>query len=111
MTPTSSTPGKEMLTDPMERLMQDGLNAGCFRYSTDFGGGTTHNLDFHLIDFDVAIEVKRMHTPRVSDQMARHPNVIVAQGPEAVALLARLFARARGKMRPPSSIAPSSTGE
>lgn len=40
---------------------------------------------------DVHIEVKRFHSPRVAEQMARAENVIVAQGEKAVVLLSRLI--------------------
>lgn len=91
-------------TDPMERLIKDGLNAGCFRYTTDFGGGTDHGLDFHLVDLNIAIEVKQFHTDRIADQMSRHPNVIAVQGREAVQFMAELLARARGRIIPPVGI-------
>lgn len=74
--------------DPMERLIEQALIDAGIRYETDQGGGTAHRLDFDLPDYDVAIEVKRMHTPRVAEQMARAPNVIVAQGEGAVRFLA-----------------------
>jgi hypothetical protein len=80
--------------DPMEQLIRDGLNAGAFRY-VDERHPAAKALDFYLIDLDIHIEVKRMHTSRVSDQMARADNVIVAQGDRAVKMLARLLATAR----------------
>jgi len=40
------------------------------------------------------IEVKRFHTPRVAEQMARADNVIVAQGEAAVRYLAELIEKA-----------------
>ncbi|MDO7841055.1 helix-turn-helix domain-containing protein [Sphingomonas immobilis] len=75
-------------TDPMERLIEAALIDAGIRYETDQGGGTSHRLDFHLPDYDVAIEVKRMHSDRTGAQMARAPNVIVAQGEVAVRFLA-----------------------
>lgn len=77
-------------TDPMERIVEEALiNAGV-PFVVDYGpgGGTPHHLDFHLPEHDVAIEVKRLHSPRTADQMARVENVIVAQGEAAVRLLA-----------------------
>lgn len=75
-------------TDPMERLVEDALIDAGIPFVADRDGGTAHNLDFHLPDHDVAIEVKRMHSPRVAEQMSRADNVIVAQGEAAVRLLA-----------------------
>jgi hypothetical protein len=92
--------------DPMERMIEDALIAAGIRYQSDFGEGTSHHLDFHLPDYDVAIEVKQMHSPRISDQMARAPNVIVAQGRGAVALLAealRGMGRAGDNLTAPGS--------
>ncbi len=74
--------------DPMERIIEGALIEAGIRYTTDHGGGTEHRLDFHLPDHHVAIEVKRMHTPRIAEQMSRTPNVIVAQGEAAVRFLA-----------------------
>lgn len=79
----------KLCTDPMERIIEDALIAAGIAYESDFGNGTPHNLDFDLTDYGIAIEVKRMHSPRISDQMARADNVIVAQGKEAVEFLAK----------------------
>lgn len=78
-------------TDPMERLIESALIDSGIAFQSDYAGGTTHNLDFELTEYGVAIEVKRLHSPRISDQMARTENVIVAQGIEAVRLLAKLI--------------------
>lgn len=80
------------VTDPMERLIADALNARGFKYVTDFGGQNPTNLDFYLPAHDVHIEVKRFHSDRVAEQMRRAPNVIVAQGEAAVSFLARAIA-------------------
>jgi hypothetical protein len=82
-----------MTTDPMEQIIEAALVAAGIRYTTDEGGGTPHHLDFDLIDFGIAIEVKRMHSDRISAQMARAPNVIVAQGEVAVAFLAAALSK------------------
>lgn len=78
-------------SDPMERIIEDALIFAGVNFQTDHGGGTEHRLDFHLPDYDIAIEVKQMHTPRVAAQMARAPDVIVAQGRGAVNFLAALI--------------------
>lgn len=78
-----------LCTDPMERIIEDALIAAGIAYESDFGNGTPHNLDFHLTDYGIAVEVKRLHTPRITAQMARVDNVVVAQGKEAVEFLAK----------------------
>jgi hypothetical protein len=78
----------KLCTDPMERIIEAALIDAGIAYESDFGGGTSHHLDFHLTDYGIAIEVKRLHSARISDQMARADNVIVAQGKEAVEFLA-----------------------
>jgi transcriptional regulator with XRE-family HTH domain len=85
-------------TDPMERIVERALQESGLRYVVDRDGAIPENLDFHLPDEGVFIEVKRMHTPRISDQMARAPNVIVAQGEDGVRFLARAI-KAIGRAR------------
>ncbi len=58
-------------------------NAG-IRFITDYGGSNPSGLDFHLPDDGIDIEVKRFHSPRIADQMARAENVIALQGEAAV---------------------------
>jgi hypothetical protein len=79
------------VSDPMELLIAEALNHTGASYTTDYGAGNDARLDFYLVDYDVYIEVKRMHSPRIAEQMSRAPNVIVAQGEEAVKLLAYLI--------------------
>ena len=78
-------------TDPMERLIESALIDSGIAFQSDFGDGTSHNLDFDLTELGIAIEVKRLHSPRIAAQMARTENVIAAQGIEAVHLLAKLI--------------------
>ena len=80
------------MNDPMERIMRDALDRAHIRYRTDDGGGNPYGLDFHLLDHDLHIEVKQFHSDRIAAQMARAPNVIVAQGRPAVEWLAKLIA-------------------
>lgn len=78
--------------DPMERIIADALHDAKISHMIDAVHGTDHHLDFHLPDeapHGVAIEVKRMHAPRIAEQMSRHPDVITAQGEYAVRLLGR----------------------
>lgn len=78
-------------TDPMEQIIERALIEQRLRYTTDLGGGNPAALDFYLQDFDLHIEVKRMHSDRIAAQMARAPNVLVAQGEPAVRLLAEMI--------------------
>jgi hypothetical protein len=71
----------------MERLIADALDSAEISYVTDEGGANPSHLDFRLHN-GIEIEVKRFHSPRVAQQMARAENVIVAQGAEAVEFLA-----------------------
>lgn len=83
------------LTDPMERLIADALVFAGVRFVTDEGGGNPAGLDFYLPDSDVHIEVKRLHSPRIAEQMSRAPNVIAAQGEVAVRWIADLIRAGR----------------
>lgn len=84
----ASLPRLPRLTDPVERIIEKALIEAGIDFTTDDGGGNESRLDFYLPAFDVAIEVKRFYSPRTGEQMARAPNVIVAQGITAVNFLA-----------------------
>lgn len=77
------------IDDPMEVMMRSALTDAGIRFLED--GENPVHLDFFLPDFDLHIEVKQFHTERVAEQMSRAPNVIVAQGREAVTWLAGLI--------------------
>ena len=74
------------ISDPMERMIADALDRSGKEYQHEVNG-----LDFYLPGRNVYIEVKRMHSPRIADQMSRAPNVIAVQGAEAVKLLCDLI--------------------
>jgi hypothetical protein len=76
----------------MEMIIADALDDAGIEYTTDFGGGNPAGLDFYLPRCDVHFEVKRLHSPRIADQMSRADNVIAVQGEAAVRLFA-LFIR------------------
>lgn len=82
------------MTDPMEQLIADALSEAGIDYARGGEPGNASRLDFYLPLYDIHIEVKRLHTPRVAEQMSRAENVIVAQGKEAVEMLALLIRRA-----------------
>lgn len=76
---------------PLEQRIAKALDSANLEYRTDYEGGVEARLDFYVQKFDVHIEVKGGHSPRISKQMARSKNVIVAQGEKAVELLAALI--------------------
>lgn len=77
--------------DPMEQIIEQALIDASIRYLTDKGGQNPTHLDFYLPDWDVHIEVKRMHSDRIAEQMSRAENVIAAQGEWAVRFLASVI--------------------
>jgi hypothetical protein len=83
--------------DPMERMIAKALITAGIRYLSDHGGTNPSRLDFALPEWGVEIEVKRLHTPRVAEQMGRASDVIVAQGEHATAFLARAIAALGGQ--------------
>lgn len=76
---------------PLEQRMVRAFEAVGVEYRTDYEGRVPENLDFYLPKFDVHVEVKGGHSPRISKQVARSKNVIAVQGVKAVELLALLF--------------------
>lgn len=83
------------MDNPLERLLQDALNAASIKYikdGTKGQHGATKHLDFYLPDHDVYIEVCAYHTPRKVEQTSRADNVILLQGKEAVELFSRMIA-------------------
>ena len=73
-------------TDPMEMIIEQALLDVGEPYLVD--NETKCNLDFYLINHDVFIDVKQFHSPRISNQMSRAPNIIAVQGVVAVQMLA-----------------------
>ena len=80
---------------PLEQRMAKALDTAKIEYRTDYEGGVESHLDFYMQKEDVHIEVKGGHSPRISVQMKRSKNVIVAQGEKAVQLLATLIEQKR----------------
>lgn len=82
-----------MADDPMEQMIADALEAAGIAYIRDGDpGGEGQRLDFYLPDYDLFIEVKRLHSPRIAEQMALAKNVIAVQGEAAVRWLAGMIA-------------------
>lgn len=67
-------------------LTANGIN---FRRADDM----KTRLDFFLPDFNVYIEVKRFHTPRINDQLERATDIIIVQGPASMRFLESFISR------------------
>lgn len=78
------------VSDPVERVIANALDARGIRYVVD-GEGDTKQLDFYVPEWKVYIEVKQFHTDRVAEQMSRADNVIVIQGMQAAFVFAELI--------------------
>lgn len=96
LTPRSNPASPLRTTDPMEQRVEQALVDQGIDYLTDRGGENPADLDFLLPGLGLHIEVKRMHSPRIADQMVRVENVIVAQGEMAVNVLAHLIRTGKG---------------
>lgn len=79
--------------DPMEDLVRNALSRAAVDF-VDERHPDAQRLDFFLTEHEVHIEVKRLHSPRIAEQMSRVPNVIAAQGEVAVRYLAELIKKA-----------------
>lgn len=77
------------MDDPMEMLIESALQYAGVKFIRD--DENSEHLDFYLPNVGVHIEVKQFHSDRVAEQMSRAPNVIVAQGKDAVDWLAQLI--------------------
>jgi hypothetical protein len=78
-----------VITDPIERIVADGLDAAGIAYVHE--DATTKGLDFRLVASGVFIEVKQYHAARIATQMARDPNVIAIQGRAAAEWFAAML--------------------
>lgn len=78
------------MTDPVEETIAEALDAAGIAYERD-----KLQLDFYVPAFGVFIECKRMHTPRISEQMTRAQEIIVVQGMHAARTLAALIRSSR----------------
>lgn len=72
----------------MERLIEEALIDAGVPFAMEGDKGERLPMDFYLPELDIHIEVKRFHSPRVAEQMARVENVIAAQGEAGVRALA-----------------------
>ncbi len=79
-----------MSNDPIETILEDALYEAGIDYvkETDIRAS---GLDFYLPEYDLHIEVKQFHTPRIAEQMSRVKNVIAIQGVEAAKFFAKIL--------------------
>ena len=86
--------------DPMEEATARWLLRSGIRHErADAGLG----LDFYLPDFDLYIEVKRFHSPRIGEQMSRAENVIAVQGIKSFQFIDKLIFWTQARDASPSS--------
>lgn len=78
----------EKPTDPVELVIANALEAASVEYCL---GRETGALDFYLPSYRVHIECKRLHTERITKQMARFPDVIAIQGMDAALAFADMI--------------------
>lgn len=90
-----SLPSKLRSADPMEQLVECAFQQAGIKYITEMDGETPGHLDFFLPDFGVSVEVKRFHSPRISNQMSRVDNVIAIQGEGAVRAFCTMLVEAK----------------
>lgn len=74
--------------DPVEALVAQALTDAGIGFVSDVNNPS--RLDFRL-ENGIEIEVKRFHSPRIAEQMARAENVIAIQGMEAAQFFADLL--------------------
>lgn len=85
------------MTCPVEKklaLLLDAADIEFTKPERDQHDPTT--LDFYLPSFDIYIEVKQFHTPRIADQLSRVPTgktAIVLQGKNSATDFEKLCAR------------------
>ena len=81
--------------DPLEEQLAHALEQAGIDFACEDDPRNTKRLDFYLPQHDLYIEVKRMHTERLTDQMSRAENIIAVQGPAAVEWLCAMLVRPR----------------
>lgn len=67
------------MEDPMEKHVRDTLQMKGIKF-TEEQAPENQRLDFFVPSLGLHIEVKQFHSPRISNQMARVPNIIAIQG-------------------------------
>ncbi len=77
------------LPDPVEIVLERGFEKAGIEYRRADDG--QRHLDFYLPGLNIYVEVKQFHTPRVADQMARVPDIIVIQGMKAVVTFVKMI--------------------
>jgi hypothetical protein len=81
------------INDPIERIVADALTEVGIEFEYE---PLSHQLDFDLSQFAVAIECKAFETERSTKQLARRDNIILIQGKEAALFFAKAL---KGELR------------
>jgi hypothetical protein len=78
---------------PIESIVRSALEREGLAFTEDGkpGGDVNCNLDFHLTDYGIHVEVKQFHSDRIAEHMARATNVIAIQGKEAAEFFAAIL--------------------
>lgn len=79
------------MDDPMEKQFAMICRLHDIRCERADQSKGSSGLDFFLPDYDVYVEVKRFHSPRIAEQMARRPNVVAIQGDGAMDAFAKIL--------------------
>ena len=87
--PETKTKMGKPTDDPVESIILSALDDVGIDFTREGDvAHPDHRLDFHLPDFDIAIECKWDHSPRSNDQLSRRRNVILVQGLHSANFLA-----------------------
>lgn len=84
------------MTDPTERIVAEALKHRGISFKREREGGNTLHLDFFLPGYNTYIECKQFHSPRIAEQMSRHPYVIAIQGQRAAKAFAHMLRNEEG---------------
>ena len=82
--------GRQIDQCKCEAVIRDALKREGFKFTEETDPANA-GLDFYLSNYDLAIEVKAMHSPRIAEQMSRHKNVIAVQGIGAAEFVAAML--------------------
>jgi hypothetical protein len=79
-----SKPKLPKTVDPCEEMVRRALVARGIEFIEEGDKAMpVPGLDFYIPAWEVYLELKQFHSPRISDQMARADNVIAIQGKHA----------------------------
>lgn len=82
----------QLPNDPVERIIFDALQAAGIQFVGE-NDPRAKRLDFYLPEMDLHIEVKRLHSERTAEQIAKSNSIIVIVGLEAARAFAAMISR------------------